>query len=83
MALSPAADDLLHRARQVVAEEVAPLLQMDGTAIEVIGIEAGIVRVRFGGAVGCCPGSVPVLIQAVEEALRRRLPEVEYLEAVP
>jgi Fe-S cluster biogenesis protein NfuA len=76
-------EPLVARVRQVLADEVLPLLEMDGTQIEVLDVADGVVQVRFSGAIGCCPGSVHVLIRGVEEELRRRLPDVEYLEAVP
>jgi Fe-S cluster biogenesis protein NfuA len=75
--------DLKQRVARVVAEEVAPLLEMDGTAIEVVAVEDGVVQVRLNGTCGCCPGSVQAVIMGIEEELRRRVPEVEYLEAVP
>ena len=75
--------DLKERVRQVVAEQVAPLLQMDGNEIEVVAVEDGVVQVRLRGACGCCPGSVQAVILGIEDELRRRVPEVEYLEAVP
>jgi Fe-S cluster biogenesis protein NfuA len=76
-------DDLKQRVARVVAEEVAPLLQMDGTDIEVVAVEDGVVQVRLHGACGCCPGSVQAVVMGIEDELRRRVPEVEYLEAVP
>ena len=75
--------DLRQRVARVVADEVAPLLGMDGGGIEVVGVEQGVVQVRLHGACGCCPGSVQAVIMGIEEELRRRVPEVEYLEAVP
>jgi Fe-S cluster biogenesis protein NfuA len=74
--------DLKSRVARVVAEEVAPLLQMDGTDIEVVAVEGGVVQVRLHGACGCCPGSVQTVIMGIEDELRRRVPEVEYLETV-
>ena len=74
---------LKQRVARVVAEEVAPLLQMDGGGIEVVAVEDGVVQVRLSGACGCCPGSVQAVIMGIEDELRRRVPEVEYLEAVP
>ena len=68
---------------RVVAEEVLPLLGMDGAGVEVVGVEEGIVRVRLVGACGGCPGSVQAVIFGIEEELRKRVPGVEYLEAVP
>ncbi len=41
--------DLKERVARVVAEEVAPLLQMDGNEIEVLAIEDGVVQVRCAG----------------------------------
>lgn len=75
--------DLKDRVARVVAEEVAPLLHMDGNEIEVVSVEGGVVQVRLRGACGCCPGSVQAVILGIEDELRRRVPEVEYLEAVP
>jgi Fe-S cluster biogenesis protein NfuA len=76
-------DALKQRVARVVAEEVVPLLQMDGGGIEVVAVEEGVVQVRLNGACGCCPGSVQAVIMGIEDELRRRVPEVEYLEAVP
>ncbi len=75
--------DLRQRVARVVAEEVAPLLGMDGGGIDVVAVEEGVVQVRLHGACGCCPGSVQAIIVGIEEELRRRVPEVEYLEMVP
>jgi Fe-S cluster biogenesis protein NfuA len=74
---------LKQRVIRVLAEEVAPLLQMEGGDIEVLGVEGGVVRVRLGGPCPTCPGSVYAIIMGIEEELRKRVPEVEYLEAVP
>ena len=75
--------DMRERVARVVAEEVAPLLQMDGADVEVLGVDEGVVRVRLLGACGGCPGSVYAVVMGLEEELRRRIPEVRYLEAVP
>lgn len=75
--------DLRQRVARVIAEEVTPLLGMDGGSIEVVAVEEGVVQVRLHGACGCCPGSVQAVILGIEEELCRRVPEVEYLETVP
>jgi Fe-S cluster biogenesis protein NfuA len=74
---------LQQRVQQVVSEEIAPLLEMDGAGIEVVSVDDGVVQLRLNGTCGCCPGSVHAVIMGIEEELRRRVPEVEYLEAVP
>ncbi len=45
--------------------------------------EAGVVQVRLSGACASCASSMQATILAVEDELRKRVPEVEYLEAVP
>ena len=75
--------DLKQRVARVVAEHVAPALQMDGAGIEIVDVDGGVVRVRLHGACGSCPSSVYATIMGIEEELRRRVPEVEHLEAVP
>jgi Fe-S cluster biogenesis protein NfuA len=75
--------ELKQRVAQVVAEEIAPLMQMDGGDIEVVGVEEGVVQVRLNGVCGCCPSSVQAVIMSIEDELRRRVPGVEYLEVVP
>jgi Fe-S cluster biogenesis protein NfuA len=71
------------KVEKVLAEEVLPLLGMDGAGVEVVAVEGGVVRVRFVGACGGCPGSVQAVVFGIEEELRKRVPGVEYLEAVP
>jgi Fe-S cluster biogenesis protein NfuA len=75
--------DLLERVRRVVAEDVLPLLQMDGGGVEVLAVEDGIVRVRLHGTCSGCPSTIQAVVFGVEAELRRRVPGVEYLEAVP
>jgi Fe-S cluster biogenesis protein NfuA len=75
-------EGLQDRVARVLAEEVAPILQLDATDIEVLDVSDGVVRVRFHGACAACPGAIMTLIMGVEQELRQRFPEVEYLEAV-
>jgi Fe-S cluster biogenesis protein NfuA len=79
----PKGTDLKERVARVVAEEVAPLLDMDGAAIEVLDVTDGVVQVRLHGVCSGCPGSVYAVLLGIEDELRKRVPEVEYLEAVP
>jgi Fe-S cluster biogenesis protein NfuA len=75
--------DLQQRIQRIVAEEVLPLLQMDGGGVEVLGIDEGVLRVRLAGTCSGCPATIQAVIMGIESELRRRVPEVEYLEAVP
>jgi Fe-S cluster biogenesis protein NfuA len=68
---------------QVLAEEIGPALEMDGAALEVLDVTDGIVRLRLNGLCASCPSAVMTVVMTIEQELRRRLPEVEYIEAVP
>jgi Fe-S cluster biogenesis protein NfuA len=74
---------LKERVARVLAEKVAPALQMDGTLLEVVAVSDGVARVRLGGVCGGCPGSVMAIVHGIEQELRSHVPEVEYLEVVP
>jgi Fe-S cluster biogenesis protein NfuA len=75
--------DLKERVAQALAEHIAPALNMDGTRLEVLEVQDGVARIRLGGACGSCPGSIMAIIMGIEQELRRLVPEVECLEAVP
>lgn len=82
--MSPAdpSNNLNERVARVLAEEVGPALDMDGASLEVVEVIDGVVRLRLGGVCSGCPGTVMAVINGIEQELRRRIPEVEYLEAV-
>jgi Fe-S cluster biogenesis protein NfuA len=75
--------DLKERVTQALKEQVGPALDMDGTAFEVLEAADGVVRLRLGGACSCCPSSIMAVVMGIEQELRKHVPEVEYLEAVP
>ena len=75
--------DLKTRVARVVADEVLPLLRMDGAGVEVLDVSDGVVRVRLHGTCTGCPATIQAVIMGIEDELRKRVPEVEYLEAVP
>lgn len=78
-----AAIELKDRVAKVVAEEVSPLLAMDGGRVEVVAVADGVVQVRLHGTCASCPSTVYAVLMGVEAELRKRVPEVLYLEAVP
>lgn len=83
MSRSADADGLQDRVARVLAEAVGPALDMDGTAIEVLDVTDGVVRLRLNGVCGGCPSSIMTVLMGIEQELRQRIPEVEYVEAVP
>lgn len=78
-----AAGALQERVARAVRERVLPALEMDGAGVEVVGMDGGIVQVRLTGTCGSCPSSARAVMMGIEEELRKLVPEVDYLEAVP
>ena len=74
---------LRDRVAQVLADEIGPALAMDGTQIEIVDIEGGVARLRLGGVCGSCPGSIMAVVTGIEAELRKHIPEIAYIEAVP
>lgn len=63
-------------------EKIRPFLQRDGGDIEFVSVEGGVVKVRLTGACAGCPMSQMTLKGAVEQALKKEVPEVESVENV-
>ena len=76
-------NNLKERVTQALAEHVGPALSLDGGSIEVVDVSDGVAQVRLGGVCGSCPSSIHVVLMGIEQELRRHVPEVDYLEAVP
>ena len=76
------AEPLKERVSRLLTEEVGPALAMDGANFEVVDVTDGVVRLRLGGTCGCCPSTIMAVIMGIEQELRQRIPEVEYLEVV-
>ena len=81
--MNQAAADLTERVRDALARAVGPALAMDGTRIEVVEVADGVAVLRLGGVCGTCPSSIMAAITGIEEELRRHVPEVRCVEAVP
>ena len=77
------AEPLRDRVQRVLRAEVAPALGLDGVGIEVADVSDGIASVRLTGACAGCPASIPAMLAGLEAELRKHVPEVEFLEAVP
>ncbi|GEM_PF-33256 len=67
---------------QGVLDTLRPYMQADGGDVELVGIEAGIVKVRLHGACGTCPSSTVTLKLGLEAQLKRRVPGILGVEAV-
>ena len=62
--------------------ELRPQLQADGGNIELVDIEGGVVKVRLTGACAGCPMSQMTLQWGVERYLKKKLPEINKVEAI-
>jgi Fe-S cluster biogenesis protein NfuA len=66
-----------------VLEKVRPMLQRDGGDVELIDVqEDGIVKVRLTGACSGCPMSTMTLKNAIEETIKKEIPEIKAVEQV-
>src|SRR2546423_14376574 len=75
--------DLKSLVTRILKDDVAPVLYLDAAGIEVLDVADGVVQVRLGSVCGNCPSTIMAVMMGLEQELRRRLPEVEYLELVP
>jgi Fe-S cluster biogenesis protein NfuA len=68
---------------EAALNKIRPGLLMDGGDIELVDVKDGVVKVRLKGACAGCPGSTMTLKLSVEETLKREVPEVKNVIAVP
>jgi Fe-S cluster biogenesis protein NfuA len=75
---------LLARIEEVLNADVRAGLEADGGGVELVGVDAdNIVQVRMLGACQGCSSSIYTLTMGIERALKSRIPEVRFVEAVP
>jgi Fe-S cluster biogenesis protein NfuA len=66
---------------EAALDEVRPYLRSHGGEVQLVQARGGVVRLRLQGSCSGCPASRTTLELAVEEAIRRAVPEVEAIEA--
>jgi len=69
--------EVVARIRQILDEEIRPVVAMDGGDIVFSGFRDGMVEVYMHGACSGCPGSTATLKHGIEARLREEIPEVE------
>ncbi len=74
--------ELKARVAHALVAEIAPALLLDGNGIEVLDVSDGVAQVRLSGVCAGCPATIMTVITSLEEELRKRVPEVEVIEAV-
>jgi Fe-S cluster biogenesis protein NfuA len=75
--------DLRARVEHVLKHDIAPALLLDGNGIEVVEVANGIASVRLSGVCSGCPATIMTILTSLEDELRKKVPEVEVLEAIP
>ena len=65
-----------------VLDKIRPSLMADGGNVELVDVEAGVVKVRLTGACGGCPMSQMTLKMGIERLLKQELPEIQEVVAV-
>ena len=75
---------MLKKRVEKAVEELRPYLQADGGDIELADVdeEKGVVRVRLKGACVGCPMSQMTLQLGVEKFLKKKVPEIKWVEAI-
>ncbi|MBD8505081.1 NifU family protein [Hoyosella sp. G463] len=68
-------DDVEARVRKAL-DSVRPYLGSHGGDVDLIGVDEGVVRLRFQGTCKSCPSSSVTLELAVEDAVRSAAPEI-------
>lgn len=74
---------MLQEKVQSVLDKVRPMLQRDGGDVELVDVQDdGIVKVKLTGACAGCPMSTMTLKNAIEETIKKEIPEIKSVEQV-
>ena len=66
-----------------VLERIRPMLQRDGGDVQLVDVqEDGIVKVKLVGACSGCAMSMITLKNAIEDTIKKEIPEVKAVESV-
>jgi len=72
--------ELLKKINEILDQRVRPALAGDGGGLEVIGLEANKLTIKYQGACGSCPSAIRGTLVAIENLLRREVnPLIEVL----
>ena len=76
-------DTVPDRVAAILRNHVAPALGLGADDLTLVAFADGIASVRMSAACAGCAVGVPALVAQIEDELRRHVPEVEIVEAVP
>ena len=60
-----------------VLEKIRPSLMADGGNVELVEVNADVVKVKLTGACGSCPMSQMTLKMGIERLLKKEIPEIK------
>ena len=69
--------DIESKIKDVLKNQIAPALAMDGGGITFEGYSDGVVKVKLQGACHGCPGAQMTLKMGVEARLKEQIPEIK------
>lgn len=70
------------RVQELLRNQIAPALELDGSTIEVTEVFNGIASVRLGEICSSCPATLMTVIGQMESELKRLMPEIDLIEAI-
>lgn len=76
-------DEVVRRIKQLLNDHIKPAVAMDGGDITFKEFNEGVVMVELQGSCSGCPSSTLTLKAGIENLLKRMVPEVEAVEAMP
>lgn len=68
--------------KQIIEENVKPMLYMDGGNIEFVEYADRILKVRLQGACSGCPFSTHTLKEGIERIMKEKIPEIHKVIAI-
>ena len=72
--------EMLKHINEILDKRIRPALAGDGGGLEVMGLEANRLTVRYQGACGTCPSAIQGTLVAIENLLKREVnPLIEVL----
>ena len=75
--------DALYTRTELALDTIRPYLATDGGNVKILEItQEGTLRLELLGSCGSCPMSSMTMKAGIEDAVRRLVPEISYVEAV-
>lgn len=65
--------------RKLLDEQVRPALVSDGGDLQIVGMEANVLSIRYFGACGSCPSSLAGTLSAIRNLARTVEPDIEVI----